>query len=62
MKARFGREIVCQVCLKDDKIIIQYNCRHSYNYWCERCGRMVKEKDYTGKAIPVQKNLEGGSV
>jgi hypothetical protein len=62
MKARFGREIVCQVCLKDDEIIIEWTGRFRYRYWCERCNRKVTEKDYTGKDIPVQKTIYGGSV
>jgi hypothetical protein len=62
MKARFGRDIFCQVCLKDDCIELEWYGKFTYHYVCTRCNRVVKERDHTGKALPVQKTLEGGSI
>ncbi len=43
MRARFGRDIVCQVCKKDDAIVIKWLDRFSYYYRCSRCHVKVKE-------------------
>ncbi len=37
MKVRFGRDIYCPKCGKDDKLTVVYNFRDSYNYRCARC-------------------------
>lgn len=49
MKARFGRNLVCQKCGKDDKICTNWHGRNSYNYWCVRCDVTVKEVDRSSK-------------
>ena len=43
MKARFGRDIYCQQCGKDDKIIVHYLWQHTYHYRCTRCHVKVRE-------------------
>lgn len=52
MKARFGKDIYCQVCGKDDKITIDgtwkldgISRKFGYKYRCNRCGVKVKEID-----------------
>ena len=41
MKGRFGREIICPTCGKDDKVVVEYSDRHTYHYRCSRCHRTV---------------------
>ena len=45
MRVRFGREIVCQKCGKDDRITIAWTDKFAYHYTCQRCRVKVKEID-----------------
>jgi len=45
MIVRFGRDIYCQVCGKDDKIYADWEDKFIYHYNCERCHVRVKEID-----------------
>lgn len=45
MYARFGRNIFCQKCGKDDKIIAIWQDQFAYHYECTRCHVNVKEVD-----------------
>jgi DNA-directed RNA polymerase subunit RPC12/RpoP len=54
MRARFGRDIYCQQCGKDDRITIMsvalnpvIRHRFSYQYVCQRCNLKVAEKGDT---------------
>ncbi|MBW2671957.1 MAG: hypothetical protein JRD89_00910 [Deltaproteobacteria bacterium] len=51
MKARFGREIFCQHCGKDDRIVTRWRGKFSYFYWCERCRDVVKETDWRSAEV-----------
>jgi len=44
MKGRFGRNIRCQVCGKDDKIATVWRDGSSYHYFCSRCNVRVRER------------------
>ncbi len=46
MMARFGRNILCQECGRDDKIVTQWRDKFNYHYFCERCKVQVKEKNH----------------
>ncbi|MBA7490235.1 hypothetical protein ES702_00770 [subsurface metagenome] len=46
MKARFGRNIFCQECGKDDRITITWMDRFTYHYTCQRCRVKVKETNH----------------
>jgi hypothetical protein len=45
MKARFGRNIFCQECGKDDMIFNKWYDQFRYYYICGRCRIKVKEVD-----------------
>jgi len=49
MKARFGRDIYCQRCGKDDKIEEVWRDQFSYYYFCTRCKVKVKEIDHSNR-------------
>ena len=66
MRARFGREIVCQVCGKDDAIKVVWSAERSphlarsyYHYECTRCGVRITEKDESKRQIAFAKPLGG---
>lgn len=44
-KARFGRDIYCQECGKDDQIEGVWVGKFIYHYVCKRCNVVVKEID-----------------
>ncbi|KXA90220.1 hypothetical protein AKJ62_01380 [candidate division MSBL1 archaeon SCGC-AAA259D14] len=45
MKSRFGRNIHCQECGRDDRIEVEWNGKFRYHYECSRCGVRVRETD-----------------